>query len=516
MKLASLHYQLADDKALEILLENSDAFWFEQASESVHQRRYYDSFDWRLYQAKQAVYSEDKVAETRLYWQQNPAATHSASSQIPPVFAEDLPHDWQSALKPILAMRSLEEKLSLDVRVLQYNCLNRYDKTMLRLYITYYQIEGEISLEDNLPISLDIEPIRGYHKPYELMQARVEELGLDTQKPKNLLKRCLKLAGLKANDYSAKLRLDLTPELNTDSACRVILGHLANSLNRNYAGTCAGIDSEYLHDFRVAGRRSRALLSQVKGAFAPEQMGFLKTELAWLSQTTSPTRDADVYLLKFETYRERLPEAMQADLEPFKQFLTQHQQICHAMLKNELEGKRYQALMQDWQDFLDKETVISSDDAPNAKIDILTVANRRIWKAAQRLLKTGKVIDDDSPAEALHDLRKLAKKLRYLLEFFQSLYDKTEIKPLIKNLKILQDNLGDFQDFEVQAEQIQAFAEQMQNQYRANSATLMAMGALSATLLDGQAQKRSEFAACFQIFSADKALYKQLFKEESA
>ena len=30
----------------------------------------------------------------------------------------------------------------------------------------------------------------------------------------------------------------------------------------------------------------------------------------------------------------------------------------------------------------------------------------------------GRAIDDDSPHEALHDLRKKGKELRYLLEFF--------------------------------------------------------------------------------------------------
>ena len=38
------------------------------------------------------------------------------------------------------------------------------------------------------------------------------------------------------------------------------------------------------------------------------------------------------------------------------------------------------------------------------------------------MVKMGTAIDDDSPAEDLHELRKVGKELRYLLEFFASLY----------------------------------------------------------------------------------------------
>ena len=68
------------------------------------------------------------------------------------------------------------------------------------------------------------------------------------------------------------------------------------------------------------------------------------------------------------------------------------------------------------------------------------------------MVKMGKAIDDDSPAEDLHELRKVGKELRYLLEFFvEPLPAPRSTKPFIKTLKGLQDQLGRFQDHEVQA-----------------------------------------------------------------
>ena len=70
----------------------------------------------------------------------------------------------------------------------------------------------------------------------------------------------------------------------------------------------------------------------------------------------------------------------------------------------------------------------------------------------------GTAIDDDSPAEDLHELRKVGKELRYLLEFFASLYPPEVGKPFVKTLKGLQDQLGRFQDHEVQANKLRELA----------------------------------------------------------
>ncbi len=124
------------------------------------------------------------------------------------------------------------------------------------------------------------------------------------------------------------------------------------------------------------------------------------------------------------------------------------------------------------------------------------VANQRIRKIYRRVLKDGLAITEQSEPEALHDLRKQCKKLRYLMEFFRSLYPNAEIKHLIKALKILLDNLGDFQDLQVQAESLEQMGQQML-QEGASATTLMAMGILVGDLLQRQQSQREQFAALF-------------------
>jgi CHAD domain-containing protein len=131
----------------------------------------------------------------------------------------------------------------------------------------------------------------------------------------------------------------------------------------------------------------------------------------------------------------------------------------------------------------------------------------------RRVRKEGRAVAPDSPAEELHELRKSCKKLRYLLEFFSSLYPRAQIGALVKMLKVLLDNLGRFQDLAVQAEHLREIAEQMSVEGRAETETLLAMGALVGDLLGQQQQARVELAQVFADFDApgNRSLFRDLF-----
>jgi CHAD domain-containing protein len=150
--------------------------------------------------------------------------------------------------------------------------------------------------------------------------------------------------------------------------------------------------------------------------------------------------------------------------------------------------------------------------ANNAQLSIKQLADKRIRKIFKRVLSEGKAINDESPAEDLHELRKSCKKLRYLMEFFQSLYDKDRIKALIKALKGLQEVLGDFQDCAVQECSLKHFSEEMRT-LNTPTDTFLAIGSLIANIDTRKYEIRSHFAEKFAEFTEEDtvATFKLLF-----
>jgi CHAD domain-containing protein len=128
------------------------------------------------------------------------------------------------------------------------------------------------------------------------------------------------------------------------------------------------------------------------------------------------------------------------------------------------------------------------------------------------MVKVGAPIDETSPAEALHELRKKGKELRYLLEFFSALFPGNVIKPMVRTLKALQNTLGRHQDREVQATMIRDFGPELSNRPGGPDA-VMAAGKLIERLNNEQADARAEFSERFAAFSApdQRALVKKTF-----
>jgi CHAD domain-containing protein len=148
---------------------------------------------------------------------------------------------------------------------------------------------------------------------------------------------------------------------------------------------------------------------------------------------------------------------------------------------------------------------------------ILDTASARIIKAYRRMVKRGRGLGDDPPAEALHRLRIDAKKLRYLLEFFRSLYPEKKIDRLVKELKGFQDILGGFNDMEVQQRRLHRFGHALSSSGDDRTETLLAMGRLAAVLEERQEGYRHSFNAAFDRFAAPKSQrrYAALFEPEA-
>ena len=91
------------------------------------------------------------------------------------------------------------------------------------------------------------------------------------------------------------------------------------------------------------------------------------------------------------------------------------------------------------------------------------------------------------------------------------------MQPLIKALKILLDNLGAFQDTEVQANKLREFSHQMVKEAEVPADTLLAMGMLVDGLLRRQQEARRDFHSCFKDFAGkqNRREFKTIFSSAS-
>ncbi|MDZ4219099.1 MAG: CHAD domain-containing protein [Methylobacter sp.] len=472
-------------------------------------KTYYDSFDWRLYaNGLSCEFNRTTLASSLILRSLNSGRIIASTAlKTMPVFGKELePGLIRDTLAPLLDMRALVPLCSVDVVLHQLAIMGDDEKTALQLLIEEY---GAL----NTRILLQAE--KGRRKTAKHIARCLMAMPGVTATDKPSLLAALHYHGRKPKDYSSKLNINLVPDMRADIASKYIYSHLLKALKTNEQGTIADIDSEFLHDFRVAVRRTRAGLSQIKGIFPANIAARHADFFSWLGQITGPTRDLDVYLLNFARYKSSLPESIREELNPLYDFLLVKQQKAQQELAAKLQSPKYRSALAEWEQYL-KEPCYKQALEPSAKLSIKQLADRRLWKVFARVLKEGKAITGTSEAEALHHLRKSCKKLRYLMEFFQSLYPESEIKRLIKNLKGLQEVLGDFQDYAVQEHTLKQFSDEMIAQ-DIPAATFLAMGVLIQDLDAHRCNARNEFAARFEDFSRaeNRAAFKLLTAPKS-
>jgi len=478
-------------------------------------RRFYETFDGLLFSdGLTLVHTSDKLA---LIDRVSGAERVAADAPVPPerLLAIGLDEGpLRDALVSVVDVRALLPVAQVHSRLRSLSVLDELGKTVVRLTLEVPFLAIPAS-DRELPLRARarLEPVRGYDQELDRIRKTLSsEVGLESAS-EPLVDEAVRAGGGTPEGVSKKVEVELRFDERTDAAAVAVLSRLLEVIEANLPGTVADIDSEYLHDFRVSVRRSRSVQRELRRAFPPELLVHWRAEFKWLQGATGPARDLDVYVLEFEDFRKLLPEAFRADLDPLLTALRNRRLTARREMVRSLRSERAAALLTEWAEFLDGLVALPLDDRPDAERPIGEVAGERIRAVYGRMLKMGRAIDDSSPAEAYHELRKKGKELRYLLELFGApLYPSDVVKPMIKTLKSLQDVLGRHQDREVQVAMLRSLATEV-GALPGGDAALMAMGLLVERLSADERAARSEFAERFAEFSSKqtRSLVKETF-----
>ena len=506
---------------------------FEREPDRTIERTVYDTFDWRLH-AERTVLEHERVIGGRrprkgdepvvswLVWRSidtGEVLGRLAVDEVP-TFAWDLPDaPTLDRLAPILEMRALLPLVTVQIERASLRLVDDEGKTEARVVIERARMQDSDEL---LAPVVEVVPVRGYPRAADRLTELLAVQVVLRPVESDVVDEALARAGFNPGDYSSKLKLRLDPAGHALDAVVAVLDALFATMLVNEAGTRADVDSEFLHDYRVAVRRTRSVLAMAKGVVPPPLLDELRREFKWLGDITTPTRDFDVYLLTYPQFEASLPESRRADLRPLRSFLVEHQRLAQTELVAALDSPRYATLVDHyrrWRADPRREPAATDPEVvPDVERPAVEFAAARTWSAYRSVVRDGRRITHESPAESLHDLRKDAKKLRYALECFGSLFPADEVGPLVKELKAVQDVLGEFQDCEVQKGSLRGFGGAMVAEGGADSApALLAMGYLIEHIDERERVARDQFADRFASFDAhhNRARFRRLFGPSS-
>jgi CHAD domain-containing protein len=280
----------------------------------------------------------------------------------------------------------------------------------------------------------------------------------------------------------------------------VILRELLHIIQGNTEGIKNDIDTEFLHDFRVAVRRTRALLSQMKEVFPADVTARFKKDFAYVGTMTNRVRDLDVYLLHKAHYTALLPAPVRADIEPLFVYLQRERAKAFRTLVRRLDSKTYADILCRWEAFLGQPPAAHAATA-KASRPIIKVVRKRLRRRCRSVVQLGSQLLTETDDQRLHALRIACKKLRYVLEFFVSLLPGKKTALLVQHLRALQDNLGAWHDLVVQQETLRHFATMFVGPDQQHH-TLLAIDILMHRLEEEKQTAGQAFPALFAAFAS--------------
>ena len=197
-----------------------------------------------------------------------------------------------------------------------------------------------------------------------------------------------------------------------------------------------------VHQVRVACRRLRSTLAAFRPVLDRTQTDPLREELAVVGSALSPTRDAEVALAHLR--RLVADQPVELVLGPvaarLQQAAIQDEAAGDVQARKVLTGAAYLTLRDDLDALVAELPLTEAATRPADEVLREVVA-----RTGRRLRKAVDLARDSDSDEALHDVRKAAKRLRYTAEAAVPVLGRP-VADLVTAIKAVQEVLGDRQD----------------------------------------------------------------------
>lgn len=222
-----------------------------------------------------------------------------------------------------------------------------------------------------------------------------------------------------------------------------ISGRVANL--RKHVEAVRREDPEGIHDMRVASRRLRAALSELRAFLDKRQRMALLEQARRITQLLGRPREMDVTLAILETHRAACPNN-DAGLDKALDRLRAERAALSAACAEAVAVTESLELDEALVALLDPERVKDRD--------LFDVAPKRLKRRLRELTEDYLRWRASGERAQLHRVRIAFKKFRYVCEVFLPVYE-DRMKPLIAELKRVQESLGGWNDYRVVCEELE-------------------------------------------------------------
>ncbi len=213
-------------------------------------------------------------------------------------------------------------------------------------------------------------------------------------------------------------------------------------------------NQEYLHQIRVSIRKIRALCSLLKKYFKDNKAQDCKSSFSLIAKYTNEARDIDVYLIKLQEYKNILPKKRAKDIDVIIHYLKDQKDTEYNKLSTFFKSERYVYTILKYKSAFKSNSILRS-----AKTNAQETAKENLIKIHNKIVTNGLKLDINSSNSEFHRLRIEFKKLRYLIELFESFYSQFQYQSIVDKLKKIQDILGSFNDYDIQKKKLKSFIE---------------------------------------------------------
>ena len=372
----------------------------------------------------------------------------------------------------------------LDTKIVRHSTLIMHKRT--KIEVTYD--EGELrARERRLPVrEYELELVSGrrdemFRFVRSLPRDGTLRLGLISKGERGFL-----LADGKWGMPVKGAPVILSPDMSAASAFAAIVHACLHQFALNQPAFANGQEVEAVHQSRVALRRLRAAKSIFNTIIRDRENDRLSAEISWIGELLGRARDLDV--LQTETVRpafEKEPDA--AGFRALHDCIEAERLQAHAALKEALASQRMADLILDltlWVEDGPWRRARTSEIMDLRNGPVRDYARLELNRRADKFASKAKRLEQLSPIQQ-HDERIRAKKLRYGVQFFESLAaghkQERQARRFIKALEEVQTALGLIQDAETRSAFLTKSAEKWAHNSSGDAAMLLfAAGRIAA------------------------------------